>query len=105
GRGAAARDDVVDTGVRGDVLPHHVDHEVERLDAVERRTPALGRTRRVGRNTVEAELGRGVGERPLGPGVVLVGGMPTQHGVDAVEQPRAYHVDLAAAALLSRGAV
>jgi len=39
---AAFPDDVVDAGFLWDVLPHQVDHVVQSLEAVERRTPALG---------------------------------------------------------------
>ena len=104
GRLAAGRDHVVDAGGLGHVLPHHVHHDVHRLDAVQGGATLVGGGGSVGGHAPEAELGRDVGEGGSVVGPVVVGGMPGQDRVHAVEEALPQHVDLAGAALLGRRA-
>ena len=102
---SAGRDDIMDARILGHVLVHHVDHVVERLNAIEGRAPALRRASGMGGYAIEAELGRAIGERGLRGGGILVVGVPMEGNIDIVEQALADHVDLAAAPFFGGGAV
>jgi hypothetical protein len=100
GRIAACGDDIVDAGLLRNVLAHEIDHVIEGLDTVQRRTCSIGCTCRVGRDAVEAEFGGAIGQRRLCGRGILVAGVPVQDDIDIVEYAIAHHVHLAAAALL-----
>ena len=105
GRRPATGDDVMDARVHRRMLAHHVDHHVHRLDPVERRTAALGRTRRMRRNAAKAKLARAIGQALARSGRIAIRRMPVDYEICIVEQARTCHIDLARPTLFRGSAI
>ena len=102
---AAGGNHVVDTGLLWHVFPHQVDHVIHGFHAVQRGAAALGRPGGMRRKPGKTELGGAIGQRRARRRGIAVSRVPVQREVHVVEQPGAYHVHLAATALLGRCAV